>query len=409
MPTLQVLDRPYPSGPAEEFQQFIKTAGKDPPAEEKAAESPFSNEQMVRAQYSQFAQSIIKKCRNNTPIDSIRAFAARGVARMDVNGAFPPLTDASDFLARESPPLPPEIIRHVLVPQSKMLLGGASKMWKTWTLLDINISVACGCNWWGFPTHCGKVCYINLELQAEYFERRFRKICEVKNIKPEPGMFHVWNLRGYAKPMTQLVRILLPELHKHHFTLVTIDPMYKTLPPYRGSENDSAVITQLLNEAESIIVETGASVLFASHFSKGNQAGKESMDRVAGSGAWARDADTLLTMTQHEQYDCFSVEATLRNMPRIKPFVVQWDYPLFVRQDELDPEQLKKKGGRPAKDPQLLLDQLSVAAGREPGDVISWMKKHHDWSRATVYRVKDQLVERGAFRIENDLWYRTPN
>jgi len=396
MATLRVLDRPYPPKNEQHARDFQVEIAKS-----------FTQEQLIRAQCTSFAKSIIKKCADNTPVENIKSYISRAAARMETpNGELPALTDTAEFFGHDPPPEPEQIISHLLKPGTKMLLGGASKAWKTWTLMDINISVACGAPWWGFPTRQGKVCYINLELQSEDFERRFRKICEVKRIQTARGMFQVWNLRGYAKQMKDLVRTILPELEKQRFSLVTIDPVYKTLPPFKGSENDSSIITQLLNQAELIAIETGASVVFASHFSKGNQATKDSMDRVAGSGAWARDADTLLTMTQHENYDCLTVEASLRSLPRIRPFVVQWDYPLFIRQDELDPDKLKKKGGRPAKDPQPLLDHLSVDEGKEPGKIVAYMKKHHDWSRATVYRIKDQLIDSGDAKIENELWYR---
>ena len=47
-------------------------------------------------------------------------------------------------------------------------------------------------------------------------------------------------------------------------------------------------------------------------------------------------------MTAHEEDDCFTVDVTLRNFPPLKPFVLSWEWPLFVRDDLLDPEQIKK-------------------------------------------------------------------
>jgi hypothetical protein len=191
--------------------------------------------------------------------------------------------------------------------------------------------------------------------------------------------------------------------------LVTFDPIYKTLPPYRGSENDSAIITQLLNDLDSITVNTGAAVLFSSHYSKGNQAEKESLDRVSGSGAWIRDPDSLLMMTAHQEQDCFSVDATLRNLPPLRSFVVKWDYPLFTRQEKLDPELLKKHGGRPqTADPEKLLSELSDETGQEPKTVIKRMKDQYDIARSSVYRMKDALTERGVFIADqNGLWWKT--
>jgi hypothetical protein len=74
------------------------------------------------------------------------------------------------------------------------------------------------------------------------------------------------------------------------------------------------------------------------------------MDRMSGSGAFARDADTIITLTKHENDDCYTVDLVLRNLPEMAPFVVEWKYPVMVLRPELDASRLKGKGGRPAKD-----------------------------------------------------------
>ena len=78
-------------------------------------------------------------------------------------------------------------------------------------------------------------------------------------------------------------------------------------------------------------------------------AGKDSMDRIGGSGVFARDPDAILTFTAHEEQGAFSVDATLRNFAPVDPFVVRWAFPLMGRADEMDASKLKKaKTGREA-------------------------------------------------------------
>ncbi len=97
----------------------------------------------------------------------------------------------------------------------------------------------------------------------------------------------------------------------------------------------------------------------AGHFSKGNAAAKESIDRISGSGVFARDPDSLITFTKHEEEGAFTVEMTLRNLPPVQPFVVQWQWPLFKREESLDPSRLKQVGGRRAiLKPETLLECL---------------------------------------------------
>ena len=70
------------------------------------------------------------------------------------------------------------------------------------------------------------------------------------------------------------------------YSLIVFDPIYKGLGD--RDENKAGDIASLLNEIESLAVETGAAVAFGHHFSKGNQANKDSIDRIGGSGVFAR-------------------------------------------------------------------------------------------------------------------------
>jgi hypothetical protein len=90
-------------------------------------------------------------------------------------------------------------------------------------------------------------------------------------------------------------------------------------------------------------------VALAGHFAKGNASAKETIDRISGSGVFARDPDSLVIFTQHEEERAFAVELVVRNLPPVEPFVVEWQYPRSVRKDGLDPCRLKSLGGRPAK------------------------------------------------------------
>jgi hypothetical protein len=107
-------------------------------------------------------------------------------------------------------------------------------------------------------------------------------------------------------------------------------------------ENSARDIAQVTAIFDRLCDETKAASIYAQHYSKGNQAGKESIDRAAGSGVWARDADSIIAMTKHKEEECLTVETTLRSFPRIDPFVVRWDFPLFVRDPKLDPADLKQ-------------------------------------------------------------------
>jgi hypothetical protein len=255
----------------------------------------------------------------------------------------PAIEDAADFIDRDIA-TPPDVIVDLLHQGSKMVLGGSSKSNKTWLQADLAVSVAAGAMWLGKQTRKGRVLYINLELGTAFFQKRIQVVSRAKEVRIEPGQLMVWNLRGYAADLSTLLGKILEAAGSDKFDLIVIDPIYKVLG--NRDENRAGDIASLLNQIERLAVQSGAAVVFGAHFSKGNQAAKESIDRIGGSGVFARDPDSILIFTKHEEDDAFTVDATLRNHPPLKPFVVRWKFPLMVVDDLLDPSKLKQIGGR---------------------------------------------------------------
>lgn len=259
------------------------------------------------------------------------------------NGAahdLPPIEDGTEAVNLYSQAVPSEIIKGMLHQGAKMVIGGGSKSFKTWCLMDLVLSVATGAEWWGIPTSQGRVLYLNLEIQKCFFGQRQNAISTAKAITLKRKQIDVWNLRGYCADLTELAPKIIQRARGVGYSLIVIDPIYKCMGD--RDENKAGDIGALLNEIERMAVQTDAAVAFGAHFSKGNQASKESMDRISGSGVFARDPDSILTLTRHEQDDAFIVDATLRNFAPIEPFVVKWQYPLMVRDANLDPAKLKK-------------------------------------------------------------------
>lgn len=199
----------------------------------------------------------------------------------------PPIEDGSALIAKQIV-LPDDVIVGVLHRGGKGVLGGAAKSFKTWLLINLGVSVAAGTPWLGYPTKQGRVLFINLEIQPSFFANRIRVVCDELQVKIKAGYLHVWNLRGHAADLSRLLPQLLRGIGRDHYDLIILDPIYKLL----GSrdENKAGDIASLLNQIERLAVLTGAAVIFGAHYSKGNQAGKESIDRV---GALACSHATL--------------------------------------------------------------------------------------------------------------------
>jgi hypothetical protein len=296
------------------------------------------------------------------------------------------IIDAAAFIA-EPLPQPPELVRGILHLGSKLVFGGDSKSFKTWSLLDLAFSVAHGLPWLSFETTQGRSLFLNFEIQPWSWQKRIQSVAKAKGVTLEPGRMALINLRGKAARFD----FLLPQIQeaaKQDFALIVLDPIYKL---YGGAdENKAGDVAALLNAIEDLAVQTGAAVAFGAHFSKGNQAAKQNIDRISGSGVFARDPDTLLIFTRHEEDDAFTVESVLRNFAPVEPFAVRWQCPLMVLAAELDPARLK--GGRkPEHSPDDLLFVLP------PGGLLQkdWIEaaENEGISRRTFFRLKKQLEQ----------------
>jgi hypothetical protein len=315
------------------------------------------------------------------------------------------IDDAAHLLNGQTPDVPVQIVRRIVHRGSKLIVGGGSKTQKTWALMDLALSISTGSDWWGFRTSRARVCYINLELQDWSFHERLVVLAEKKGVKPDEGWLKILNLRGHAQSIEQLRSRFSLMLKSGYFSLVIIDPVYKVLGG-RRDENKAGDIATMLNEVDKIAVRANVAVAMAAHFSKGNQAEKDHVDRIGGSGVFARDPDSILTMTAHEDADCFTVETTLRNLPPLSQFVVRWEYPMFMRDEEKNPQALK--GGRPpdTKKEKHILDQMSVVKGWKAPELQKEMIEK-DITRPTFYRLLNKLFEAGKIEKKDDgLWYR---
>lgn len=263
----------------------------------------------------------------------------------------PPMRDMAFAIRPENrSPVPPEVIKGILHRGSKMVIGGTSKGRKSFSLLDLAVAVATGGKWWGFDCNQGRVLYLNFEIQQPFLEARVFDITQARETTVMPGYFQSISLRGSIETVEDLAKDLIAYiLDLEPFAMIIFDPVYKLMAG--KDENKAGDVGTIMAHLERVSVETGAAIVFGAHYSKGNQSAKESIDRIGGSGVFARDPDAILTMTGHEVENAFTVEATLRNYKPIDPFVVGWQYPLFSRDDSgLDPAALKMPPGKKEKE-----------------------------------------------------------
>lgn len=314
---------------------------------------------------------------------------------------FPPIVDAATFVAEKITP-PIELVAGVFHQGSKLSLSGGSKMFKSWLLLNLGISVAAGEPYLCFKTTQARVLFVNLEIPKWSLQQRIQAIANTRGITIKPGELDIWNLRGHSASFDTVIPRILQQAKDRGYSLIILDPVYKLYGLI--DENSANGVALLMNSIESLSVETGAGVAFGAHYSKGNQASKEAIDRTSGSGVFARDPDTILNFTRHEVEDAFTVEVTLRSLKPVPPFVVRWQFPLMVRDNGLDPTKLKKQNGNASGHDSTVLLQVLPDEGLETEKWRRLAEEQLKIKKSAFYDHKDRLAASGVIILMGKKW-----
>ena len=274
-----------------------KPSSKPPPSREDLAKrkiySGMSREELIRGNIDLYDQ-VLELINRNNP-----------VPETDGGKTLPDLIDGAVFISKPIDS-PPQLVEGILHRGSKLVFGGGSKSYKTWTLLHLAAAVASGVKWLDFKTSKGKVLFLNFEIQPYAWQKRIAAVAHEAGIKLREGELLLWNLRGHAADYKQIIPRIIERCRKENFALIVLDPIYKLYGT--ADENSARDVALLLNELERLAVESGAAIAFGAHFAKGSAAGKEAIDRISGSGVFARDPDSILIFTAHEDEGCFVVE-----------------------------------------------------------------------------------------------------
>jgi hypothetical protein len=287
--------------------------------------------------------------KGSTENDSSGAAKSTGSGADPIKGVppastgFPEIENSMALVQDATLQLPPELVEGLIHLGTKSIIAGNSKAGKTWILMDLALSVCTGNDFWGLKTQLGRVLYINLEIHRSFTKKRLEILAGKRGITDHRNL-DIWNLRGHAAALGTLLDSILPVLAGKGYALVIVDPIYKV--EGGRDENNAGDMGELCNELEVIAVDTGAAVAYAHHFSKGQQSLKTPMDRMSGSGVFGRDPDSIITLSPHVEDKTYIVETSLRNLPEMAPFVIEWDFPIMHRRMDLDPTKHRVAAGR---------------------------------------------------------------
>jgi len=208
------------------------------------------------------------------------------------------------------------------------------------------------------------------------------------------------NLRGTMVALDVLQKRLPRLLATTGAGLVIVDPHYKISSVSGVEENSNDEQAKFLYAIETLCAQHSAAVMIAHHFAKGDASMKKAIDRAAGGGALTRWPDVVITMTEHDEPECMTAEFSLRNFAPVPPFVVRWEFPLWVCEDELNPALLKKAAGR--KDEHPAEDALK-ALGDDQLTKKEWIERLA-WSPSTFSRKAYELVKSNKVKFVSGVY-----
>ena len=243
--------------------------------------------------------------------------------------------------------LAPEVIQGVLRQGRKMILTGASKAGKSFLLVELGMAMATGTEWLGFLCNENKVLYINFEIPKDSFTDRLRAVSAARGTQMSDyrGKFDCLSLRGHAEQFRKLLPSIKLKVRKGQYNVVILDPIYKTL---LGDENDARVVAEFCNALDNLATETGVTIIFCHHHSKGAGEGMAAQNRSSGSGVFARDPDAIVDLLEISPVDkdgdplepqvegldtlrpdafFMRIESSLREFAPINPMEIVFNYP----------------------------------------------------------------------------------
>lgn len=242
----------------------------------------------------------------------------------------------------ETPPVLDEVlVEGVMRRGDKMCVAGPSKAYKSFSLIQLAIAVACGGRWFGWKVKQGRVLYINCELRGESFRKRVWEVAgKVDGADREAiaANMDVWNMRGRTQPLETSKDHIISQANDRKYDVIILDPIYKL---FAGDENSAEEVSKFMLAIDELATRLRASIVYCHHHSKGAKGGVSAQDRFSGSGVYARDCDELVDISPLDLKDhsvtewgfeptasAWRIETVIRDFAPKPPLDVVFEYPV---------------------------------------------------------------------------------
>jgi RecA-family ATPase len=280
--------------------------------------------------------------------------------RQPMDDGLPEDSDLVDILESEI-----EEPKHLLINFVRwgqfFLLSGGSKTRKSWTAMELAISVSQGGSFLKWEANEAKVYYVDTELEPYDFKKRMELIAKAKGYenKIEPDEIRSLLLWGEIIDIKKLVESLIRKLKGKGYGLIVIDSLYSLLDGVEENSNDH--VREVCNLLRRLAKETGACVMVSLHHAKGDMSTKRALDRIVGGGTWGRACDIALDIIKHgSEKDAFNFEPTLRTFEGDNRFVAKYENHSWKLRDDIKPDSGKSKIDADITE---MLDLLSIKLG----------------------------------------------
>ena len=317
-----------------------------------------------------------------------------------------------DVLLDRYPKMRPVLIHGFLRLGETMNIIAPPKTGKSWLVTDLALSVATGTPWFGFPCEQGRVLIIDNELHCETSASRIPKVIAERgfDIRNVGKNLSIVNQRGKLKSILDLGN-KVEHYKREGYKLIIIDAFYRAMP-VGTDENDNGAIAGIYNVLDRYAAEIGCAFVLIHHTSKGNQSLKAVTDVGSGAGSQSRAADTHVILRRHKEPDAVVMESVVRSFPSLDPVCLRWRWPLWYRDDGLNPADLEgkqeMKSNRTGTDEIVEMEEIlskipEMVDPSKPDSktlFIAKLQKKFDLSRTKTREVFDLAVAQGVILCE---------
>ena len=278
-----------------------------------------------------------------------------------------PKTEAAIVVVSEWLALPDEpetpVLDRVFDRGDRVAVVAQSKARKSFFALQLAICAATGTPFLGTRVTPQKVLIFNGEIKCTHYKQRIRNLSAGLQLDPSSlGNLMLMNNREKIGPEPDFDE-LLSACKRTDSTFCLIDPMYLLV----GDEIDQKEVKARLVELKKFSAE-GITTVSVYHATKGLIGDKQLIDRISGSGIFARDADALISLVLHENKQDVVMSHAVRNYANPEDKTITFDNGAFVATD-LPPTEFNSRS-RPKR--QFDLETVAKAITQEMSYEDAW-------------------------------------